>query len=151
MPGELLKEFMGRVIKEIEGEKGSERLIFHFEEGRSLKMYHEADCCEAVWLEDVTGEMSDLIDTPIVVAEMWTEEGEPMTAGEDSCTWTFYKFRTHRGDVTLRWNGESNGYYSEDVSIAVQDGDGWVRLRTPYGVEFDCVYCAVMYGEHTHA
>lgn len=31
--------------------------------------------------------------------------------------WTFYQFRTHKGDVTIRWCGESNGYYGVDVRV----------------------------------
>ena len=29
--------------------------------------------------------------------------------------WTFYTIRTNKVTITLRWCGESNGYYSVDV------------------------------------
>ena len=90
-------------------------------------MCHEQDCCESVHLAEVIGDWDDLIDTPIFVAECVSNHANPRhnmayddpryEIAADSHTWTFYKFSTIKGSVTLRWYGTSNGYYSESVSI----------------------------------
>lgn len=115
--GELadFNELVGKTIVKINGlEKYEERVTFECSDGVKYKMYHEQDCCESVSIEDVTGDISDLIGSPILVAEESSCNAENVS---ESGTWTFYKIATRKGWVDIRWLGESNGYYSESVSF----------------------------------
>lgn len=97
-------------------------LYFVLSTGSIVKMHHEQNCCERVWLEDVTGDINDLVNTEILSVEEVTETGS--TDECESYTYTFYTFRTQKGTVTLRWNGESNGYYSESVDFSLYQRKG---------------------------
>lgn len=79
--------------------------------------YHYQDCCESVNIEDITGELSDLVGSPILLAEEVSGEIPESKNEWMSQTWTFYKFATIKGYVDVRWLGESNGYYSESVDV----------------------------------
>lgn len=88
--------------------------------GRHYRLYHEQDCCESVYVEDISGDLSDLIGSPLLMAEEVSnaEDPGPLSNSEESYTWTFYKFATAKGYVTIRFYGSSNGYYSERVSFS---------------------------------
>ena len=113
----------GQTIKSVEGfEKGSDEIKFITEEGNIYKMYHEQDCCEGVDIEDIEGDLSDLVGGLVVSAEEVKDydNGHPADYDEnygESYTWTFYKIQTTKGHVWIRWLGESNGYYSEGVNF----------------------------------
>ena len=98
-----------------------EGLIFTRQDGKRFAFYHEQDCCETVEIEDIVGDLSDLVGVPLLVAEEVTSYEGPQRIDNDSHeseTWTFYKFSTIKGDVTVRWYGSSNGYYSESVDFS---------------------------------
>lgn len=106
---EIIKGLTLTDVRQVSDEK-----IHFVSDDRKFEMLHHQDCCESVYIEDVNGDLMDLVGSPILVAEE-REENNP-EAGE-SGTWTFYTLRTNKGSVDIRWNGESNGYYSESVDF----------------------------------
>lgn len=94
-----------------------DELSFRTADGIDFKQYHEQDCCEHVRIEEIIGDLSDLIGSPILQAEEVSSDDAPAPQHAESYTWTFYKLATIKGSVTIRWLGESNGYYSESVDF----------------------------------
>jgi len=83
----------------------------------SYYIFHDPSCSENVYIESIVGDINDLIDTPIILAEVSSNTIDPAKGEDLSYMWTFYRFRTVKGNVDIRWYGESNGYYSEEVDI----------------------------------
>lgn len=113
-------ELLGKTLRGAYGMvRNSESIEFATVAGETFILNHTQDCCETVQIEDVCGDVADLIGSPILLAEEVSNVPEPdghSYAGY-SHTWTFYKLATHKGTVTIRWLGESNGYYSECVNF----------------------------------
>ena len=116
-----IEDFKGKVFTSIEVD--DDYITFKISDDDYYEMYHIQDCCERVEIEDIVGDINDLIGSPITLAEEVTHqdeypEGLEAPFDHDDCfTWTFYKLATIKGYVTIRWYGESNGYYSERVDI----------------------------------
>lgn len=116
---------LGQTLVSITGmDRGSEEVVFTTAEGKRYRMLHHQDCCESVQLEDVCGDVDDLIGSPITLAEERSMEGP---SRYESSTWTFYALSTRQGHVDLRWLGVSNGYYGEGVSFEELDHHGMAR------------------------
>ena len=113
---EILK---GKVLIDIDINEEEDEITFTDSEGVKYLMYHEQDCCEEVNIEDICGDINNLLNTPIVLAEEVTNTGEVEDNSDYSYTWTFYKLATVKGYVTIRWYGVSNGYYSEEVDLVI--------------------------------
>lgn len=116
------QDLKGKVLAKVEN-KDNEELVFTTTDGEVYKLYHSQCCCEIVTIEDICGDLDDLIGEPLLMAEEVESEqdvnpeGVPEQEDQESFTWTFYKLGTRKGGVTVRWYGESNGYYSESVDF----------------------------------
>ena len=109
-------------IEVIDGDEDFDSIFFTTDTGDRYKLYHEQNCCENVEINDICGDINDLLNTPILLAEEVTHDNEipdgvNMPEYYESFTWTFYKIGTVKGTVTIRWYGGSNGYYSERVNF----------------------------------
>lgn len=111
-------EILNKTLKAIEISDSDNYIKFTLKDGTEYLMYHAQDCCEEVYIESITGDIQDLIDSPLLMAQeiISTEEKETC----NHFTYTFYNFATLKGYVTIRWIGNSNGYYSESVNFIKQ-------------------------------
>lgn len=100
-------------------QNGRESIDFVADTGERWQMFHPQGCCESCDIEEVVGDYEDILGSPVLMAEVSTNSDAPKPSEytPDSFTWTFYKFATAKGYVTVRWYGESNGYYSETASF----------------------------------
>lgn len=97
--------------------KDNAELIFTLDNGEVHKLYHYQDCCELVEITEIHGDLNDLVGEPLTEVEESISENTENKNSYTSITWTFYKLGTKKGHVTVRWQGESNGYYSERVDF----------------------------------
>lgn len=122
-----LSELIGKTLVSVTNLEDDE-IHFVTQDGDKFIMKHFQDCCESVCVDDVCGDLEDLVGSPIIQAEDVSNETEDPPSkytGDwgESETWTFYKLATNKGSVTIRWYGTSNGYYSERVDFVKEKRD----------------------------
>ena len=116
-------DLKGKIFKSVSISDDMDEVVFTTLDNEIYMLYHNQGCCEDVTIEDICGDLDDLINSPIVIAEEVVSdqdvnpEGVPEQEYQESFTWTFYKLDTIKGGVTIRWYGVSNGYYSETVDF----------------------------------
>jgi len=133
-----------KTLKRIIISDDNEEIHFIADDGRQWKMYHEQDCCEWVRIEEIIGDIPDIIDSPILLAEerVSNDTIPGQKDNGESFTWTFYELRTIKGSLTIRWYGESSGYYSESVNFieidryAPVDTEAW-QVAGEFVLDYD--------------
>lgn len=132
---------VGEIIDRVEGLRdGSDSVKLFFRNHMGLRIMHCPDCCETVEIVDIVGDVSDLVGAPVLEISIVSSTDHPdfVTILEgnqgvsvkadrtpidisESSTWSVVKLRTTKGEVNLRWLGQSNGYYSEIPDIVLFD------------------------------
>ena len=119
-------DILNKEIVEIKGlEQGSSEVLIVFTDGSVLEQIHHQDCCECVEVEQVDGDIGRHIGAKCIgidtrVVELGDEGFKGNSDYYESATATFYTLTTSKGYLDWRWVGESNGYYSEDVSMVLR-------------------------------
>lgn len=109
-------ELIGKTLTNVSGAiEGNDFILFECSDGSKYTMLHFQDCCERVDIDDICGDTDRLIGNVLLRADESTSHGEDDY--HDSFTWTFYHLDTVKGNVTIKWYGTSNGYYSERVTL----------------------------------
>lgn len=117
-------ELVGKVLISVKN-IDNKRLVFIADDGSVYELFHDQNCCENVRIEDITGDLFNLLDSPITMAD---ESSNPEYEEFESKTWTFHRLATLKGYVDIRWLGVSYGYYSEGVDF-VRTKDARVTTR----------------------
>jgi len=110
---------VGEVLTHVDTNEHGDEILLTTASGKTIKIFHSQDCCETVSIEGTDGAWHDLFGKVIVEATQseWSDQEPKPNEYSESWTRTELKFRSDDTTVISRWIGESNGYYSEGVSI----------------------------------
>ena len=117
-----IEELLGKTLVNIVVSKDKDIILFESSDGYKYQMLHHQDCCESVTIDDIVGDVNDLLNSPITIAEERVNDRKEDDYGYGS-TWTFYTLATVKGYVDIKWFGTSNGYYSESVNFELIKDD----------------------------
>ena len=70
-----ITDLLGKTLANVEN-RDNEELIFTTTEGKTYKLFHSQDCCESVNIEDIIGDLNDLVGSPLTMAEEVTHTNE---------------------------------------------------------------------------
>lgn len=99
-------------------EVSDQSLVLNTENGK-LVFDALGDCCSKSYIESIDN-LSALKDTTILNIEKVEGEHEKH-ATYDVSKWTFYKFNTLKGNATLSFRNDSNGYYNGYLEINMKE------------------------------
>ena len=114
-------ELKGKTITSIDGINSDDiDTIITTSDGSIYTLTHLQDCCENVRVYGSVGNIDNVLNAEVIAAEDTNPMDNPNATdykAYDSATWTQFRIVTNKGSFEIWWLGESNGYYSEAVSV----------------------------------
>jgi hypothetical protein len=114
-------ELKGKTITSIDGSNSDDSdTIITTSDGSSYTLTHIQDCCEHVRVYGSVGNIDDVLNEEVIAAEDTNPMDNPNAPDYkyyESATWSQFRIVTNKGSFEIWWLGESNGYYSETVSV----------------------------------
>jgi hypothetical protein len=114
-------ELKGKTITSIDGSNSDDSdTIITTSDGSIYTLTHIQDCCEHVRVYGSVGNIDDILNAEVIAAEDTNPMDNPNAPDYkiyDSATWSQFRIVTNKGTFEIWWLGESNGYYSETVSV----------------------------------
>jgi hypothetical protein len=101
-----------------------ETVVFEKADGSQYRLYHYQDCCESCFIEQVIGNILDLVGSPITNAVTYGADAPVGLANDFSNTYEIWELQTIKGVVKIACFGSSNGYYSETFDLEFFDTTG---------------------------
>lgn len=113
-----IKIMKGLIFNKIQQGNESSNLLTIENDWVEIVFKPEEEYSSDINLEDVVGDLNDLLDTPILIAE--SSEVDKFETGDeysDHSTATFYKLATKKGYVDMRFYGTGGAMYSTSVLV----------------------------------
>ena len=114
-------ELKGKTITSIQGINSDDSdTIITTSDGSIYTLTHIQDCCECVRVYGTVGNIDDILNAEVIIAEDTNPIDNPNAPDYkyyESATWSQFRIGTNKGTFEIWWLGESNGYYSESVSV----------------------------------
>lgn len=119
----------------------SDTIVLGLDNGTRVCIGLFGHCCSSSYFTDESlEEAQQLLEARIQDVE--DVEGEGGYEGGTRILWSFLKFTTDKGHVTLDWRNDSNGYYSGYIVLSVDFGlkypndknIGWLTLNGDGGI-----------------
>ncbi len=114
-------ELKGKTITSIDGINSDDSdTIITTSDGSIYTLTHLQDCCENVRVYGSVGNIDNVLNAEVIAAEDTNPMDNPNAPDYkyyESATWTQFRIVTNKGAFEIWWLGESNGYYSESVSV----------------------------------
>ena len=117
-------DLLGKTLSDISILENKSIMVFTTNNGETYRLFNDIGCsaCERpALIEDICGQLEDLIGNPLLLAEevsICKTVSKSLKRGYLSEElWTFYKLATNRGAVSIRWYNERSWSYASKVEF----------------------------------